>query len=472
MPLAGAASSGEKHFENGVQLAKDPVILGIICVVVPRNALKALRTLRGRPRRINRKHPEMLSQTPRNRCEPPTSRRGLNMLNTSLEFGRGDIVDNDGPDAMHKHSHKDAEYRRVEVITGQKRRKRRGVDAAIFVDVSRGASGFGYAARDGISDCLDAAQLLGSSECSSLALVRPDTTRSSTSVSHAIQSMPFNFAVWISVIAIDQWRAPPSLPAKSEFLRVNVCGLIAPGPSLSPSRCGRRPGMQPPGPMADGVAHGLCQIGRAGDTVNVNTQPVVQGLDERSTSVLSDTSSLLGGLAADLSLDRVEGRDTLQDFGRERRLRRGMELEERPPHVDPAEGQADRLVDAVTGQALEAVIAVHLQHAGELGEMGGGAHVLAILGIDVGHGRMGRSTPGTVVDRVSRRGKAARWLHCPHRRRQQPGAEAHRPAGAEAHRAAKPANPCQRPSPARNVTNHGDLSRIMRNLSQRIGRLV
>ena len=32
-------------------------------------------------------------------------------------------MDTDGPDAMHKHSHKDVEYRRVEVITGQKRRR-------------------------------------------------------------------------------------------------------------------------------------------------------------------------------------------------------------------------------------------------------------------------------------------------------------------------------------------------------------
>ena len=32
-------------------------------------------------------------------------------------------MDNNGPDAMHKHSRKDAEYRRVEVITGQKRRR-------------------------------------------------------------------------------------------------------------------------------------------------------------------------------------------------------------------------------------------------------------------------------------------------------------------------------------------------------------
>jgi transposase len=32
-------------------------------------------------------------------------------------------VGGDGPDAMRKHSHKDVEYRRVEVITGQKRRR-------------------------------------------------------------------------------------------------------------------------------------------------------------------------------------------------------------------------------------------------------------------------------------------------------------------------------------------------------------
>src|ERR1700721_2418107 len=152
--------------------------------------------------------------------------------------------------------------------------------------------------------------------------------------------------------------------------------------------------------MADGVAHGLCEIGRAGDTVNVNTQPVVQLLDERSTSVLSDTLSLHGRLAADLRLDRIEGGASLQDLGRERRLRRGMELEEGPPHMDPAECQANRLVDTLASQAFEAVIAVPLQHAGELGEMRGGAHVLAILGVDVGHGWMGRSTPGTIVDRI------------------------------------------------------------------------
>ena len=32
-------------------------------------------------------------------------------------------MDNDGPNARHRHSHQDAEYRRVELITGRKRRR-------------------------------------------------------------------------------------------------------------------------------------------------------------------------------------------------------------------------------------------------------------------------------------------------------------------------------------------------------------
>ena len=48
------------------------------------------------------------------------------------------------------------------------------------------------------------AQRHGNNVCRWLALVRAETMRSRTSVSHAIGSRPFNFAVWISVIAIAQ----------------------------------------------------------------------------------------------------------------------------------------------------------------------------------------------------------------------------------------------------------------------------
>ena len=49
-----------------------------------------------------------------------------------------------------------------------------------------------------------ACQLHGNNVCRWLALVRAETMRSIRSVSHAIGSRPFNFAVWISVIAIAQ----------------------------------------------------------------------------------------------------------------------------------------------------------------------------------------------------------------------------------------------------------------------------
>ena len=50
--------------------------------------------------------------------------------------------------------------------------------------------------------------------------------------------------------------------------------------------------------------------------------------------------------------------------------------------------------------ALKPSWPLHRQHAGEVGEMRGRAHILAILGVDVGDGWMGRSTPGTIVDRI------------------------------------------------------------------------
>ncbi len=56
-------------------------------------------------------------------------------------------------------------------------------------------------------------QVHGSSCASSWALVRPETIRSSTSVSQAKGSTPFSFAVATRLATIAQWRAPPSEPA-------------------------------------------------------------------------------------------------------------------------------------------------------------------------------------------------------------------------------------------------------------------
>ena len=55
-------------------------------------------------------------------------------------------------------------------------------------------------------------QAHGSSRSSSWALIRPETMRSSTLVSHANGSTPFSFAVATRLATIAQWRAPPSEP--------------------------------------------------------------------------------------------------------------------------------------------------------------------------------------------------------------------------------------------------------------------
>ena len=91
----------------------------------------------------------------------------------------------------------------------------------------------------------------------------------------------------------------------------------------------------------------------------------MQRLDDRATSFLANLSSVFGGLAADLGLDRVERADARQHLGGKRRFGRSVELEEAAPHVRPAERQTYRAVRAIAGQPLEPVIAVNLQHAAE-----------------------------------------------------------------------------------------------------------
>ena len=67
----------------------------------------------------------------------------------------------------------------------------------------------------------------------------------------------------------------------------------------------------------------------------------------------------------------------------------------------PAEGEPDLARRPVRQQALEAAIAVHLQHALELGQVGGRVLALAVLGVEVDHRRRGAAVPGPVVDRIA-----------------------------------------------------------------------
>ena len=118
---------------------------------------------------------------------------------------------------------------------------------------------------------------------------------------------------------------------------------------------------------------------QARHSIDMIKQPVMQGFDDGSTSLVPDSSSVFGRLSAYLCFHRVERGDTRQHLGHERRLSRRVELEEVAPHVRPAERQSDRLIGTLAGQTLEAAISVHLQHVIETHEVFGGAGILAVL---------------------------------------------------------------------------------------------
>lgn len=72
------------------------------------------------------------------------------------------------------------------------------------------------------------------------------------------------------------------------------------------------------GPMPQGVADGYGQVRGGGDAALMGLQPVLQGLDDRSTSLLPHVSPGFGGMAADLALDRIKVPDPRQHLGRQR----------------------------------------------------------------------------------------------------------------------------------------------------------
>src|SRR5205823_6712190 len=61
-----------------------------------------------------------------------------------------------------------------------------------------------------------------------------------------------------------------------------------------------------PRPVMERIAHRLREIGHPGDARYLLLQPRMQRFDDRPTSRLPHLSSMFGGMAANLRLDRVE----------------------------------------------------------------------------------------------------------------------------------------------------------------------
>ena len=132
-------------------------------------------------------------------------------------------------------------------------------------------------------------------------------------------------------------------------------------------------------------------------------QPRLERFDQRPAALLADRATLLGGTAADLVLDPVEGGDARQRLGWRSAPGRLGQLVEVPTHVAPAEGKPHV---ALLGQHLVAAVAVDLQDAVEAGEMRDRPLGLAIRRVDVGDARRIACRP--TVGRPGHRRRAGR----------------------------------------------------------------
>src|SRR3954452_13099320 len=153
--------------------------------------------------------------------------------------------------------------------------------------------------------------------------------------------------------------------------------------------------------MSDRIAHRLGQIRDGGDAIYLLMQPGLQRVDDRPTSLVAHPSSVLGRMAADLGLDRIELANARQHLGGQWRFRGDPEVVKPAPHVRPAECQGDRAVDPIAGKALEPGIPVDLQYAPETGQVPRRALALAVLRVGIDRHRMMRSAPGAMVDGIT-----------------------------------------------------------------------
>ena len=137
----------------------------------------------------------------------------------------------------------------------------------------------------------------------------------------------------------------------------------------------------------DAIAH----FGHAG--LHVLHQP--RGL------VLASGKPDLGAGSTDTRLDRVDRSNARDHLMGERRLRFLVNGNELAPCMREAEGELDRAGRPLVGsQRLVNLIAVDLQNAGKVDQLGCDLVLAAAWRENVGHGWRRRSAPGTVIDRV------------------------------------------------------------------------
>lgn len=121
-------------------------------------------------------------------------------------------------------------------------------------------------------------------------------------------------------------------------------------------------------PAGQRITDRISKAAAGWDVGKLAYEPALHGPDQRQRSGLAHGLPYDGGPAPDSGLDRIELGNTPQRLGRDGRAGRLMDLVELTPRMRPAGREPDI---AAFAETIEPGIAVDLDHAFELGQMGG-----------------------------------------------------------------------------------------------------
>src|SRR3954447_6244764 len=143
-----------------------------------------------------------------------------------------------------------------------------------------------------------------------------------------------------------QCSAPPSDPANSAFLRQSLIpridrSTVLLSSSIRPSSMKRVSPCQRERAYRMASASLIFWLMRASLARNQASKASARG----RLFCCRNEATFLGAAAADLLLDRIECGDVLQRLARDRSGTGCREFVEVAPHVHPAEGELDRLID-------------------------------------------------------------------------------------------------------------------------------
>ncbi len=152
--------------------------------------------------------------------------------------------------------------------------------------------------------------------------------------------------------------------------------------------------------MIERVTDRLRQGRAAGQSAKQIGQPGVHGLDQGTALLLTLLPAVVGRLAADVGLDRIQRADPLQSFQGKRRLRCRKNVVELPPCMRPTKGQRRSVVRAGDKTAKSGVT-IDLKQPAEAFQMARRMLALAIFAVGVGSRWMTRPRPRTIIDCIA-----------------------------------------------------------------------